>query len=59
LDVFQRQRAGDSLDEAIAATLTEGNRDVPVYRYGDRAIWGLTAMLLLDFSTILRDALKK
>ena len=59
LDVFQRQRAGDSLDEAIAATLTEGNRDVPVYRYGERAIWGLTAMLLLDFSTILRDALKK
>lgn len=58
LDVIQRQKAGDSLDEAIAATLTEGNRDVPVYRYGDRTIWGLTAMLLFDFSTILRDALK-
>lgn len=57
LDVLQRQRAGDSLEEAIASSLTEGNRDVPVYRYGDRAIWGLTAMLLLDFSTIVRDAL--
>lgn len=57
LDVLQRQRAGDSLEEAIASSLTEGNRDVPVYRYGDHAIWGLTAMLLLDFSTIVRDAL--
>ena len=57
LDVLQRQRAGDSLEEAIAQNLTEGNRDVPVYRYGDQTIWGLTAMLLLDFSTIVRDAM--
>lgn len=58
LDVLQRQRAGDSLEDAIAATLTEGNRDVPIYRYNGHAIWGLTAMLLLDFSNILRDAMK-
>ncbi len=58
LDVLQRQRAGDSLEEAIAQSLTEGSRDVPIYRYDGRAIWGITAMLLLDFSNIVRDALK-
>ena len=56
--MLQRQRAGDSLEEAIAQSLTEGSRDVPIYRYDGRAIWGITAMLLLDFSNIVRDALK-
>lgn len=58
LDVIQRQREGDSLEEAIANSFTEGDRDVPIYRYGGHAIWGITAMLLLDFSNIIRDALK-
>lgn len=59
LSVLQQKKTGDDLEAAITDSLTEGSRDVPVYHYKDRAIWGITAMLLLDFSNILRDALKR
>ena len=34
----------------------QASREMPVYHYEGRVIWGLTAMLLKDFASIVNNA---
>lgn len=62
LDVLQSNRGGDTLTEDIRNVLDanyqwpKASRDIPVYKYDGHSIWGITAMLLLDFATIVKEA---
>lgn len=62
LDVLQQEREGDAFVEELKESLENsyqwpsGTRDMPVYHYDNQVIWGITAMLLWDFSRIVNDA---
>ena len=62
LDVVQKTHEGDSLLEEIEEVVEnnyqwpKSSREMPVYRYDGQVIWGITAMLLKDFATIVNDA---
>jgi uncharacterized membrane protein/8-oxo-dGTP pyrophosphatase MutT (NUDIX family) len=62
LDVVQKTHEGDSLLEEIEEAVEnnyqwpKSSREMPVYRYDGQVIWGITAMLLKDFATIVNDA---
>lgn len=62
LDVVQKTHEGDSLLEEIEQVVEnnyqwpKSSREMPVYHYDGQVIWGITAMLLKDFATIVNDA---
>ncbi len=62
LDVVHKERKGDGLGVEIAQALENNyqwptaSREMPVYRYEQCTIWGITAMLLQDFARIVNDA---
>lgn len=62
LDVVQQSQQGDSLIEEIEEVVEnsyqwpQASIEMPVYHYEGRVIWGLTAMLLKDFASIVNNA---
>lgn len=62
LDVVQQSQQGDSLIDEIEEVVEnsyqwpQASREMPVYHYEGRVIWGLTAMLLKDFAFIVNNA---
>jgi len=62
LDIVQvpdEEFSGEKIEAPEGYSWSRGQRDVPVYTYAGRSIWGVAASMVMDVAEVLKAAKKK